>query len=119
MSTANFSRFFSRFIAFSVFCSLTGTLAQSNAPVINGCQANCAASIASADWVWSSASFLSSVVYATVVYITNEDDGSVRTSTIYNELPTGVTPPPTNAAGTQTAHVTIETARGKFTTVEL
>lgn len=110
---------FSRFIAVSIFCSLTGTLAQSNASVINGCQADCAASIASANWYWASYSFLSSVVYATVVYITDEDNGSVRTSTIYNELPSGVTPPATNAAGTQTAHIAIETARGKFTTVEL
>ena len=86
---------------------------------MNGCQADCAASIASSVWFWSEVSYLSSIVHATVVYITNDDDGRVRSTTVYNDLPAGVTAPSTNAAGTQTAIVTIETAQQEFTTIEL
>jgi len=59
------------------------------------------------------------MVHATVVYITNDDDGSVRTTTIFNDLPSGMTPPSTNAAGTHTVQVTMETARNEFSTFDL
>ena len=96
------------------------TLAQTTlAPLVSGCQPNCGLVSAASHWQWLPVSITDTVVYATVVYITNDDDGSVRTTTIFNEMPSGVSPPPTNAAGTQTAPLTIETALGEYTTLDL
>ena len=89
------------------------------APLVNGCQPKCQLNSDASHWQWQPVTITGSVVYATIIHITNDNDGSVRTTTIYNELPKGLKPPPTNKAGTQTKSVTIETARGKFTTFAL
>ena len=96
-----------------------GTIAQPTLPVVNAGQLDCTAYWPSRNWFWVPYEFTSSVVHATVVYVTNDDDKSVRTTTVYNDLPGGLTAPSTNAAGTQTTRVTIETAQGKFDTVDL
>jgi hypothetical protein len=89
----------------------------SHAPV-SGCQPECSAYVWESHWTWMKQSITATVTHATIVYIVN-DEGQTRTSTIFNELPEGVTPPPTNAAGTHTAAATVETEFGKYTTLTL
>lgn len=110
MSLASFA------LSFAVL--LSGVNGQSRAPV-NGCTPDCEAMVANGHWVWWPVSITSSMVHATVLYVTNDEDGSVRTTTIFNDLPSGMTPPSTNAAGTHTAQVTMETAKNEFSTFDL
>ena len=87
-------------------------------PPVSGCQPGCSAYVWQSHWGWFPVSVTGTVTHATIVYIVN-DAGQTRTSTIFNELPEGMTPPPTNEAGTQTAAATVETELGKYTTVTL
>jgi hypothetical protein len=83
---------------------------------VSGCQPECSAYVWESHWGWTPVSITGTVTYATIVYIV-DDEGRTRTSTKFNVLPEGMTPPPTNEAGTQTAAATVETELGKYTTV--
>jgi hypothetical protein len=96
-----------------------GTCAQNTSASITGCRPQCEIAVSALTWNWRSASITSSIVYATVLYITDDVDGTVRTSTLLNELPSGITVPSLNQAGTHVEQATVETAKGRFTTIEL
>jgi hypothetical protein len=55
--------------------------------------------------MWARPTFTSTIVAGTVVYKVHRRLGTTATSTIFNELPPGVTLPPTNAAGTRVTTV--------------
>ena len=88
-------------------------------PPVSGCQPSCVALAASRFWSWSALEVTSSIDYATVMTIIDEENGSIHITTIFNELPSGISPPAVNEAGSQTAQVTIETAKFQFTTIDL
>jgi hypothetical protein len=70
-------------------------------------------------WKWKRAKVTGNITVATVVYIVDERTNQTRISTKTNSLPAGITSIPTNAAGTHTSKVTIETAPGRNATVEV
>jgi hypothetical protein len=98
---------------------MTTILPPTTTATTTSCQANCTTGITHPiHYQWFEVQVASSIVAATVVVIT-DDDGSVDSSTIFNELPEGLVPPPTNAAGTQTAQVILETRPGEYLTSDL
>ena len=70
-------------------------------------------------WQWNRVTITSNITVATIIYIVDERTNQTRTSTKTNTLPSGVTIPPTNAAGTHFSLVTLETAPGESATVEV
>lgn len=56
---------------------------------------------------------------ATVILFVDDSTNKTITSTKSNILPDDVSLPPTNAAGTQTSRITVETALGEYTVIDV
>lgn len=83
------------------------------------CNTNCSAHQIDFHYYWASQKVTATLTAATVVLVVDQQRRTTKTETVYNDLPAGVTPPPTNAKGTHTASINIATAFGKSTVVEL
>jgi hypothetical protein len=86
--------------------------------LVHECHPDCEAYVSDRHWAWFPVSVTATVTHATIIYII-KSDGTTSTSTKFNELPSGMSPPPTNDVGTQTAKVPVETEVGKSTTINL
>jgi len=67
---------------------------------------------------WTPYTITGTIIAATVVEIVNTADDITRTTTIFNDLPSDYTYPPTNADGTQTRLVTY-TRSGITSTIDV
>ena len=95
------------------------TVVRATNETLRQCVANCSAGEVVERYYWASQSITATLTAATIVYVVDQEKKTTRTETRFNELPDGVTLPPTNAAGTQTTSVTILTEFGKSKVVEL
>jgi hypothetical protein len=86
---------------------------------IPGCSAECQATDINSKFYWQKQYVTASITAATLIYIIDERTNTTRTETKFNDLPSGITLPPHNAAGTQTATIEIETAKGRTSTMTL
>lgn len=86
---------------------------------VSNCAANCSVAGVAGHYYWAKQQITATLTAATVIYIVDKKKGTTRTETKYNELPAGVTPPPTNAAGTQTTSITVYPQYGVSSIMEL
>jgi hypothetical protein len=99
--------------------SFSNTTTPDTTPLATSCQADCSVcATAPHTFSWAPYTFTDTFVAATVVEVINTREGTTKTSTVFNELPDGYAPPPTNAAGTQTTQITY-TRSGRALTTEM
>lgn len=73
------------------------------------CAVNCTVSYPSIwSYTWQRIDYTTTVTAATIVYIVNTKANTTRTVTKSNKLPYSYELPPTNAAGTQVATITVQ-----------
>ncbi|EEP79553.1 predicted protein [Uncinocarpus reesii 1704] len=97
---------------------IVGAISRKARQQLDQCTAACKVGVKAVyHYKWYPHMFSSTIVAATVVKIVNTVAGTTRTSTIYNDLPSGYTLPPTNEDGTQVATVTYSQQGSTKTTV--
>ena len=86
---------------------------------VPGCEADCTAGDINYKWYWQKQEVTATITAATIILVVDERTNTTRTETKFNELPDGITIPPTNTAGTQTATIEVETKKGQKQIVTL